>query len=172
MTQPTISMKVEGLAELHAALKALPVALQAGPLRRAVRDGAVVVQKAAQVRAPVAEAAYVKQNKTIQPGTTRRAIYIARSRENSSRVQEAYIVGIRYGKRYRKRGLDAWYWRFLEFGTSKMVARPFMRPAFQATRAEQVEAMRLRLATDIERIAKKIQRDWDRSMGRKGRRVR
>lgn len=26
-------------------------------------------------------------------------------------------------------GGDTWYWRFVEFGTSKVAARPFMRPA-------------------------------------------
>lgn len=28
-------------------------------------------------------------------------------------------------------GGDTWYWRFLEFGTSKIAAKPFMRPALE-----------------------------------------
>ena len=27
---------------------------------------------------------------------------------------------------------DPFYWRFVEFGTSKMAARPFLRPAFES----------------------------------------
>jgi HK97 gp10 family phage protein len=31
---------------------------------------------------------------------------------------------------------DAWYARLLEFGTSKMAAKPFIRPAYEAKRQE------------------------------------
>lgn len=31
---------------------------------------------------------------------------------------------------------DAWYARLLEFGTSKMAAKPFIRPAYEAKRVE------------------------------------
>lgn len=44
-----------------------------------------------------------------------------------------FRVGIMGGASGRKAGSgpggDTWYWRLLEFGTSKMPARPFMRPA-------------------------------------------
>lgn len=33
-------------------------------------------------------------------------------------------------------GGDTWYWRFVEFGTSKVAARPFMRPALAESIAE------------------------------------
>lgn len=33
-------------------------------------------------------------------------------------------------------GGDTWYWRFIEFGTVKMEARPFMRPAIAAKEQE------------------------------------
>ena len=29
---------------------------------------------------------------------------------------------------------DPFYWRFVEFGTSKMPAKPFMRPAFEQSK--------------------------------------
>ncbi|WMY06768.1 HK97-gp10 family putative phage morphogenesis protein [Paraburkholderia phenoliruptrix] len=36
---------------------------------------------------------------------------------------------------------DAWYARLLEFGTSKMAAKPFIRPAYEAKRAEAGEVV-------------------------------
>lgn len=35
----------------------------------------------------------------------------------------------------------AWYARLLEFGTSKMAARPFIRPSFEAKKTEAGEAV-------------------------------
>jgi HK97 gp10 family phage protein len=71
-------------------------------------------------------------------------------------VQETAIVGVRYGRRYRRRGQDAWYWRFLEFGTSKLAARPFLRPAFDTMKEKAVEAIRDKLAQSIARAAAKL----------------
>lgn len=140
----TVTVEVTGLKELNDALLQLPKELQAGPLRRAVSAAAQVVQQQAAENAPVDD------------GVLRKAIYRARDKENSSAVQETYIVGVRYGRRYRRRGMDAWYWRFIEFGTSKLAAMPFLRPAFDATHERQIEAMRLRLARAIEIAANKL----------------
>jgi len=140
----SIQVKIEGLDELKKALDQLPKELHKGPLRSAVSAGAKVVQERARTLAPE------------DTGTLKRAIYRTRSREGSSAVQEMAIVGIRYGRRFRKRGLDAWYWRFLEFGTSKMQAQPFLRPAFDSTIQQQIEAIKVRLAKAIERAAEKL----------------
>jgi HK97 gp10 family phage protein len=139
-----IELKIEGLDELRRALLQLPKELRKGPLRSAVSAGARIVQRKAAELAPIDE------------GTLKKAIYRTRSREGSSSVQEMAIVGVRYGKRFRRRGLDAWYWRFIEFGTRKMRARPFMRPAFEQTKPEQLEAIRKRLGAAIERAAAKL----------------
>ncbi len=139
-----IEIKVEGLAEMRRALLELPVELQKGPLRAAVSAGAKVVQDKARELAPE------------DTGTLKRAIYRTRSKEGSSAVQEMAIVGARSGKRLRRRGLDAYYWRFLEFGTSKMAARPFLRPAFDTTMSQQVEAIAQKLKAGIERAVAKL----------------
>lgn len=142
----TQQVKVEGLSELLRALKELPKELHKGPLRAAVSAGIKVVQKQAIINAPM------------DKGTLKRAIYRTRSRDGSSRVQEMGIVGVRYGKKHRKKGRDAWYWRFLEFGTIHIAARPFLRPAFEQTKSAQIEALRIKLAKSIERVAAKLNR--------------
>ena len=43
----------------------------------------------------------------------------------------AVAVGELRGKGKSNPGGDTYYWRFHEFGTSKMAARPFMRPAME-----------------------------------------
>ena len=57
---------------------------------------------------------------------------------------------------------DAWYWRFVEFGTRKMRARPFLRPALEAKRREAVQAMKDRLSERIELEAKDLYRGQQR----------
>lgn len=51
---------------------------------------------------------------------------------------------------------EAFYWKFVEYGTVKMLARPFMRPAAEAQRADH-DARLIRAlneaANDVERAA-------------------
>lgn len=140
----TVLVKVEGLEELRNALMQLPVELHKGPLRGAVSAAAGVVQKRAQQLAP------------IKTGLLQNAIYRTRSKSDSSTVQETAIVGVRFGKRFRRKGIDAWYGMLVELGTRFTRPHPFIRPAFDNTGGEQIEAMRTRLAKAIGRIAKKL----------------
>ncbi len=48
--------------------------------------------------------------------------------------------------------IDAYYWRFVEYGTVKMSARPFIRPA------RELES--LAFAEDIRRFSRDMERDW------------
>lgn len=57
----------------------------------------------------------------VQEGDLRDAIYRAYIPERSTGDQKVYFVGA------RNRG--AFYWRFLEYGTSRMPAQPFLRPS-------------------------------------------
>jgi HK97 gp10 family phage protein len=50
-------------------------------------------------------------------------------------------------KKYQQ--TDAFYWRFFEFGSSKMAARPFIRPSFDSKKDEALRAMRTKLAEKI-----------------------
>jgi HK97 gp10 family phage protein len=141
-----IDVKVEGLSELLKALSELPKELHKGPLRSAVSAAAKVVQDQAKLNAPV------------DSGVLKRSIYRTRSRQGSSAVQEMAVVGIRHGKKYQKRGQDAWYWRFIEFGipSRQVAARPFMRQAFDNTKQKQLDMLSERLKKAISRAAAKV----------------
>jgi HK97 gp10 family phage protein len=81
--------------------------------------------------------------------TLKRAIALGRSNRLSKVGKEVYHVFVRNsaiagskGKKIIAGGkFDAYYWRYIEFGTSKMAARPFLRPAFEAKKEAAIEAL-------------------------------
>jgi HK97 gp10 family phage protein len=158
-----MTVNITGLKELQQALNQLPLEIQKRPLRSAVSAGAKVIVDEAKRLAPQGET-----------GNLRKALYRYRSRSQSSRGQETFLVGVRkgkknyvdsaknrrlnrVGKKYTVEG-EAYYWRFIEFGTSKMPARPFLRPAFESKKNQAVETIKNRLAVAIENTAKKMKK--------------
>ncbi len=149
----SVSMRLRG--DMLSGLSNLTNALSEETLRSVGVAGAKVIQNEAITRVPV------------RKGIIRRNIIIKRAEEKSSANRQTYLVTVRKG---RYGGDDAFYWRFveeghkyvprrkkgksvnahrlaaeLEYGTSKKGARPFMRPAYEATKEQAVEAMRQRL---------------------------
>lgn len=55
-------------------------------------------------------------------------------------------VGVQGGARPRKGSDDEGHWRLIEFGTSKMAARPFMRPAL----SDNVQAVSDKFIKELE----------------------
>lgn len=117
--------------------------------RQAVAAGASVVRKAARQAAPK------------DTGNLEKAIVMKRKRVTN--LTEEYNVAIRVGKRQDIKnakagkgalGKDAFYARFLEFGTVKMSPRPFLGPALETNVNQATEAMKKRLAARIERYKK------------------
>jgi HK97 gp10 family phage protein len=158
-----ITVQITGLKELQNALNQLPKEIQGRPLRSAVSAAAKVIVDDVKARVPVGET-----------GNLKTAVYRYRSRRNSATGRETFFVGIRQGKAqfkdtaynrrkgrvgksYKTQG-EAYYWRFLEFGTAKMAAKPFLRPAFESSKSKAVEVIKQRLGKAIETQAKKLAR--------------
>ena len=143
---------IKGLSELSAALKELPQRIARNALRQSVARGASLIRDEAKARAPVSSEA---QPGHPLPGTLRRAIVIRHDAKRSGPTSQTYVVAVRQGKKYRNQGKkgnrsqDAYYWRWVEFGTVKMSARPFLRPAFEAKKQEAVQAITEYLAQRI-----------------------
>lgn len=154
------SVRIEGLRELTRALKDLPDRVAKNGLRSAVYAGARVIQTEARQRAPIAEKP--KRPNQPKPGTLRRAIIMKHLREQSGRHRQVFAITVRRGKKYRNQGKkknlsqDAWYWHFIEFGTIKMAARPFLRPALESKRLAAVAAIKDKLADRIQQEANRL----------------
>lgn len=155
------TVRMEGLSDLLQKLKELPPAIGSkggGPLRRALFAATKLMRDDAQARAPV------------DTGRLRRNVIAFRDRDpRSSGVTEQYAITFRRGKQFRERGRrgyhtssrgdkDAFYGRWIEFGTSKMPAQPFLRPAFEANKQASAELFRTKLASAIQAAVKKMQR--------------
>ena len=147
---------IEGLKELQAAMKQLPQNIGRNVLRGAVSAGASVIRKEARDKAPVYQGRIPAGH--APAGTLRRAVFQKQIREASSWFKQVFFVSVKSGKKQQKKGLDAYYWRFVEFGTKKMAAQPFLRPAFESKKHEAVEAIKRYLATRIPKEAEKLRR--------------
>lgn len=160
-------VKIKGLRQLGEAMSKLSadVAKKAG--HAAVSAGATVIKKAAKANAPVAPEAYevegnlrtkvkvgkrtkrVKSTTTVlvQPGNIGRQIITKRLRTSQTRLTSEYIVAVR-GK--AEHGFASRIASLQEFGTVKMRAQPFLRPAFEDNQRAAVDAIKERLAKRID----------------------
>jgi HK97 gp10 family phage protein len=148
MAAESAGVRVEGLADMSRRLKAIAPELRAKVLRTALAAGARVVRDDARRRVPVLAAS----TPTRKPGTVRNAIVVRTSKVDKRAGNVGVFVNVRpakgavyrtqktlFGgkrrtlKRASQRGArsqnDPFYWRFLEFGTRKMSARPYLKPA-------------------------------------------
>jgi HK97 gp10 family phage protein len=151
---------IKGLSELSAALKELPLRIARNALRQSVARGAVVIRDEAKAKAPVSSGPSAPGDTL--PGTLKRSIVIKHDRERSTPTSQTYVVAVRHGKQYRNQGKkgnrsqDAYYWRWVEFGTVKMSARPFMRPAFETQKEAAVQEIARVLAERIAQEARTL----------------
>ena len=156
------SVQVQGLDQLVKALRELPQRVARNGLRAAVYAGAKVIRDEAKLQAPVATGDLGPNQPP--PGTLKRSVIMKQIPELSGAQKQTFFVTVRQGKKYRKQGKkgnlsqDAWYWRFVEFGTVKMPARPFLRPAFDMKKHEAVTAIKTRLAQRIEQAAQELKK--------------
>lgn len=138
-----VSVEIQGLAELDRKLRQFGPRLARNGLRAAVNAGAQVIKKDARNRAPVDTGRLSKK-----------AIYVKRIREEVTFTREAYAVGVRFGKREQQKDRDAFYWRWIEFGTKFKAARPFIRPAFESKKFEALQRIKEKLIERIEKLSR------------------
>lgn len=115
-------------------------------VRPSAQAGAQVFYDEVKQRVPVSAKAHKSGKKTYSPGTLRKAIYQAFADKESGDGRAMYRVS--WNKTH------AFYGRFVEFGTSKMAAKPFLRPAYDAARAKALKAVQERMAAEVKKAIK------------------
>lgn len=127
-----IKATVRGLPDLKAALQGIVPKLQRRALRNALAAAGRVVRDEARRQAPALSNTLKAPYRT--PGLLRKSIMV----RTSKLARRAGAVGVFVNVRPAKRGvrgakskLDPYYWRWVEFGTKKMGARPYLQPAVQ-----------------------------------------
>lgn len=133
-------LSITGMPELLRRLRSMPEAIQTKVARGAVATAAAVIKNEAILRAPYYSGPVGKNHPP--PGTLRNAIYQMRITAESTPTLETWLVSARKGNKAAEKGMDAYYASWVEYGTVKMSARPFMRPAFESKKEAAVEAMR------------------------------
>jgi HK97 gp10 family phage protein len=150
----SITCEVKGLKELAEALNLMPKKLAGKALGASVKAGAKIVERQAEA------------NVNRLTGATQKAI-VAYRKPGSSQSNIAYQVGVTMKKKFTRskvnrlsrwkrffRGdmretltqqVPAYWWRFQEFGTSKMAAHPFLRPAWTQTSGQALAMIKLML---------------------------
>lgn len=149
-------------AQIVDQLKQLAPKLQKKALAAAMRKGAAIVRNAAQTKAKrfdraatpnkVWKEVTVRVNSRLGRQNNGYALSVgvkggARRYTNNARNRAAGRVGQSYegpGKVY--------YWRFLEFGTKKMKAQPFMRPALAENVETVIDTVANELSSNIDKL--------------------
>lgn len=121
-----IEFQVEGLQALEAELLALGPKIGGRALQGALTAAALPIVKEARAKVPLAHDAYrLHCGGMATPGWLRQQIVRKKVRHSKHSAQT--LVTFRDQQ-------QAYFWRFIEFGTSKMDMRPFMRPAFESAK--------------------------------------
>lgn len=140
-------VKIDGLADCEEALKLLPEEMAKNVVTNALKDGATVARAAIANAAPVGlyDAGDPPTRARLKFGPLRGNIVSIRRRKLLI-GQAGYIVGIG----------NAFWGAFQEFGTRRMPARPWMRPAWEGCKDLVAAVIHQRLADGIERAAKRF----------------
>lgn len=154
---------VKGLSELTARLRALPDKLKKRALRVAVQAGAKIIRDEARRN--------FRSLWEVRTGRLLKNIVMKFIAEKSRNERVTFYVLVkkvtrtyasnranrsmrRAGQNYQAEG-NAYYWRFLEFGTAYIRAQPFMRPAFESKSQEAIDAIASVLRTELRDLAAK-----------------
>lgn len=142
------AVRVEGLKELSVKLRALGETVAARNLRGAARDAMQPVEQVAHASAPVGTVTHkTYRGRTVTPGFLQRSIRRAAFAKRGAKNEVRAVVGVTREAFY---GLA-----FVERGTSKMPARPWLVPAFDMAQGQVLDRFKRSLVKRIERAAKK-----------------
>lgn len=166
-----MSVKITGLKDVTRALESLDRKVvgagATGPVAFATRKSIKPVQQTAAAKAPIGDIAYTFVGDVADPGRLKRNIKIRRITRpeqygiRNGEIYEVYVKGSR--KKNNDDPNNAWYWHFVEFGTSKQTAQPFLRPALEQHQNTMAFKWIGHFNEKFERIVKKLESESKRA---------
>ncbi len=176
MADGSVTVQVKGLAELGNALKQFPEVLGKKYLRRATYDAARLIAddaaaKAAGAKKYQAAMQQIAQNIAVfarresNPNLAHYAVGVRRVRV-SKKIKRVLRVLRKSGQSARIEN-DTFFWHWYEFGTAqrftksdgnrgRIEAQPYLRPAFEAQKANSVEKFKVSLAIGVQEAAAEV----------------
>ena len=151
--------------ELKDALADAPKKIRTKAVRSALKEAGKVIQSAARASVPVLSV----PTKNRKPGTVKKAISVRPSKFARQDGNEGVFVNVRpignsqkrvakLGKGGARNPNDPFYWRFLEFGTRKMKANPFLRSAAASKGALAIQKFMDSVIPAIEKITSRAKK--------------
>ena len=143
-------LNVPELDKILKDMRELAPKLQRKGLTQALRKGMAPVRKSARakLRTHIEKTEGSESTKRLEKSIIVRANSRLGRREGGAAMQ----VGVRGGGKENPN--TAFYFRFLEFGTSKMAARPFLVPAMVENQKRVSDIVTTELRAAIDRIAR------------------
>lgn len=161
MAEDWTELKVEGLDELEKKLAGLTNELAGKALFGALNVALTPMVKTAKERAAVAEKEHILtytngKKVKIRPGLLKSAIRKRRlpKSEHVGEFSQGAVMGIYVGKGTKQKEFPR-YWYFIEKGTVKQPATPFLRPGFDNNTEKAIERFAAKLEQNIDKYTEK-----------------
>lgn len=157
-----VDVQMTGLDGVLETLKSLPpelVSKRGGPVKTALRKGALVIFKQAKANLERSVSNATEDGKRYSTGLLLENLVVTRGKPPLSGKGERYLVRVRR-KSYPRKGKKAFTTlataNLLEYGSSKQTAEPWLRPAFNARASESIATIERELLKAIDRVTKKL----------------
>lgn len=150
--------QIEGLDGLLDRPKKLPVEISGkagGPVKRSLLTGAKFIAESAKqhlqasINQPNADGTISRST-----GLLMKSIIVKRSTKPPKGVAELVSVRVKRGKTETGQSVTA-YGKYMEFGTDKQRALPWLRPAFESNKEKALQVITSALRTEIEKAERK-----------------
>ena len=122
------SLRIEGLEELEQQFDNLIDTAKRKTMQKALNAGAAPIKKE------------IKSNAPVDKGILKSAVRSKQMKYTAKPSVGIYIAGKGY------------YWYFIENGTSKMAAAPFIRPSVDSKYEEGIDKFKVKLKQEIDKI--------------------
>ena len=151
-------IKISGLPEIQRKMQDVARKVKNRSARKAMNAGASTLKKEIKSRVPILKEDVPHRRKGTIKRNIRSKTKVRRNGQTKTRIWVKSLPGKKItafkqatGKNAALNPNDPFYWGFVEFGTSKMPAQPFMRPGFEAKKETTAKVIVQTLKEEIEK---------------------